>query len=162
MRIRESAQRGHKAHNLEKLNMNEQKHTPGPWRVHVSNGIETGEIMGQTHGTESVCDTGLAFWSNPTRCRDAVIGYAMSARCKANARRIVACVNACEGIEKPENLRANIDELARRFKTAKAQRDELIRCTQEPSGPHCGNIVTGKMRHAAVHAMRAAIAKCKQ
>ena len=46
---------------------------------------------------------------------------------KANARRIVACVNACEGIS-TENLEDNlpVKDLARQYSEAIRQRDELL------------------------------------
>lgn len=46
---------------------------------------------------------------------------------EANARRIVACVNACAGIS-TENLEDNlpVKELARRYNNALKQRDKLL------------------------------------
>ena len=75
-------------------------HTPEPWYWHEN---------------DSYCEINSE--------RDGQIGDSCASSClgdidlgRANARRIVACVNACEGMEDPA---AEIDEL-------KQQRDELF------------------------------------
>ena len=51
---------------------------------------------------------------------------------KANARRIVACVNVCEGIS-TENLEYNlpVKELAQQYNEVIRQRDELLAALEE-------------------------------
>lgn len=61
-----------------------QKHTPEPWKLY-RNDQSVGDAVGN-----AVCDA----WP---RGDDQLA----SAEGKANARRIVACVNACEGMEDP-------------------------------------------------------------
>ena len=63
-------------------------------------------------------------------------GYTLADMCcddqKANARRIVACVNACAGIS-TENLEDNkpLIELAMAYNVALRQRDELLAFAEE-------------------------------
>jgi hypothetical protein len=76
---------------------------------------------------------------------------------RANARRIVACVNACEGIEDPENVvpqlrRAN--DRALQSEPLRLQRDELLKALKALTS------ATGAVAYgAALHDARAAIAK---
>ena len=69
------------------------EHTPEPWHVYNQpGGGQTAISSKRTHGITE----GIAFM-------DAVlIGPQHSAKRLANARRIVACVNACEGISTEE------------------------------------------------------------
>lgn len=45
---------------------------------------------------------------------------------RAHLERLVACANACEGIEDPQKFRAEFDTLVRGSLEIKAQRDELL------------------------------------
>lgn len=102
----------------------EQKHTKGPWSASpCENGKEWGVDSGE--------------WGIAT-CAD----YPGDGTPKANARRIVACVNACEDIptghlenfglppfaEKISVLMEENDALAAKVKELEAQRDDLISC----------------------------------
>lgn len=84
--------------------MSEPKHTPGPWAV------------------------GTGVYDTNTYLRD-VDGYHLaSVPDEANARRIVACVNACEGYENPDDMRGDAGYYYQwREEAAKLQkqRDEL-------------------------------------
>lgn len=87
----------------------EQKHTPEPWKA---------EYAGEEGRLDIVAkDTGP--W-------DGDVTLAMNIG-EANARRIVACVNACAGIS-TENLEDNlpVKELARRYNEIIKQRDVLL------------------------------------
>lgn len=84
------------------------QHTPGPWSVE-SDGLSitmAGQVVASSIGPD----------------------YAGNEEKKANARRIVACVNACEGIS-TEDLQI-IDDAGETLKFCfgrlKEQRDELI------------------------------------
>lgn len=67
------------------------KHTPEPWFVEFENHVYTADLqvfVALTWGSSKL--------DEPT--------------IRANAHRIVACVNACEGIEDPAELRRQRDE----------------------------------------------------
>ena len=81
------------------------KHTPEPWvatdrAIKRDNGFGYGEIIANVPGGNT---------SGPFFVQS-------NEECEANARRIVACVNACAGMEDPV---AEIEKLRR-------QRDELL------------------------------------
>ena len=83
-------------------NMNTQ-HTPGPWKVSTANPYAVNTVSGgiaTAHGTD---DANYSEFFPSTE------------QAKANARRIVACVNACEGINPeavPDLLEALKDAVA--------------------------------------------------
>ena len=76
------------------------KHTPGPWRSSIWGGSEfqRGCVETLAEPVKVVCDI-------------AKFPYAEMTEQDANARRIVACVNACEGIDDPADLRQQRDDL---------------------------------------------------
>ncbi len=65
------------------------KHTPGPWKV-----FNVNEIRQEKDGYRTLATT----------CTDAAGAAGVSAKSKANAARIVECVNALEGVENPAAL----------------------------------------------------------
>jgi hypothetical protein len=80
---------------------------------------------------------------------------------KANARRLVACWNACEGIEDPENVipqlrRAN--DLVQQLEPLRIQRDELLKALRIAKTALVQWHVPGN-RYAALDVINAAIAK---
>lgn len=90
------------------------KHTPGPWAVHGHH------IESETTG----------FW-----IADAIAAFPEHSETQAeNARRIVACVNACEGIETSEleEIAVSGGMLGPREDVARIakQRDELLMALQ--------------------------------
>lgn len=104
--------------------MSETKHTPEPWEIFGSDKNRIG------HGQEAVASTHTYF----------------NHRDEANARRIVACVNACAGIstEKLEENAADpiaglFGRMAAREGTradkAESQRDELLAALKEIALP---------------------------
>lgn len=77
------------------------KHTPGPWKFHSKpiNGNYTIETDRELRGDcWWVCDTGES-------------AYILDEERKANAARIVACVNACEGIADPSAVKDLLEAL---------------------------------------------------
>jgi hypothetical protein len=68
-----------------------QKHTPGPWVVYDGTGIDR-EKNGVT----------VLFYRD--KDDDVYTGLNMEENAEANAARIVACVNAMEGIDDPEKF----------------------------------------------------------
>lgn len=109
--------------------MSETKHTPEPW--HIEKTVHAKDADG---GYETWISAewginewhGLAFTFGDEDSEDQAI---------ANARRIVACVNACAGIEQkiledPEySIKAELDSLDSIIETSAkylAQRDELL------------------------------------
>lgn len=62
-------------------------HTPGPW--HVAN---IPDMMGPTAGTYEIFDKPYG------------LGVVANANSEADAKRIVDCVNACEGIRQPSDF----------------------------------------------------------
>ena len=98
--------------------MNEIKHTPEPWLRDDRSGLEC-DVRAASGRKVALC-WGLA--SNNARNYD----KKYKAECDANARRIVACVNACRGIDDElladdciRKTREDRDELLK-------QRDELL------------------------------------
>ena len=91
------------------------KHTPGPWRIDEYRNFVTPDgplYLGGVTTPRALGDGIRKGWEN--------------------ARRIVACVNACEGIS-TENLEENkpIIELARAYNVSLRQRDDLLRYLKE-------------------------------
>ena len=92
------------------------EHTKEPWVLYH-------EIVGKRHFVQ--IDIGTRTGRNPCIVHDAGfdandLGGKQNA---INARRIVACVNACAGMEKPKEW---IDECERLRDQYKSQRDELL------------------------------------
>ena len=97
-------------------------HTKEPWRIGRFAGPASYEVVRETVGaTDIVVDTETGVYVL-AQCNN---NFPEDA--KANARRIVACVNACAGIS-TENLEDNIPvkELALRYNETIRQRDELL------------------------------------
>lgn len=99
--------------------MSENKHTPEPW-VAIPGGRHDPEVIITTQhridmSLGEICGMDVEFTGKHGEEQ------------KANACRIVACVNACAGIS-TENLEDNlpIKELARRYNETLKQRDELL------------------------------------
>ena len=89
--------------------MNENKHTPEPW--HHRRGKDGHEVW--------------ATFDETSRMRVAACGWAESFD-QANARRITACVNACEGIPTDALERSkSLDEFMRSMKVIEQQRDSF-------------------------------------
>jgi hypothetical protein len=89
-----------------------------------------GRLEIRTH-TYSIADTGD--YDSQFEIRDsndrAIAWFGGTDDDEANARRLVACWNACEGIEDPENVipqlrRAN--DLVQQLEPLRIQRDELL------------------------------------
>lgn len=79
---------------------NETKHTPEPWRV-----------MDEPHGAMS--DVGIYAaddWTFDFPLRSLVAVPLNGRSSRANAARIVACVNACAGWTSPANMRAQAEQ----------------------------------------------------
>lgn len=98
-------------------------HTPEPWE-HIGNGdIQGREDNGYGAGNVDVCS---------------VYMRTVEGRSEANARRIVACVNACAGIS-TENLVQNrpiwdgLHRLNERIRLAEQHRDKLLAICEELS-----------------------------
>ena len=94
--------------------MIENKHTPEPWRTDAECGFPQ-----DIHDSK-----GNLFLRCGSDFDNEIYG-------EANARRIVACVNACSGIS-TDNLEDNlpVKELARRYNEALKQRDELLKALE--------------------------------
>ena len=89
--------------------MSENKHTPGPW------------VIGRPppNGEQTIGD------KNGLMVAVATTGYGVNS--EANARRIVACVNACAGITTEQLERSkSLDEFMRSMKVIEQQRDDLL------------------------------------
>ena len=89
------------------------QHTPTPWKIE-ERGMYSDDIRGGGSNSPIVCMLSL----------DAKTLTEM----KANARRIVACVNACEGIDTEvlEALPLNFKQHAIEFEILKAQNARLL------------------------------------
>ena len=104
------------------------KHTPGPW-----------EFSGSTGGVFSQRKLVASVYGDDPDCKP-------DDRLKANARRIVACVNACEGIDdnnaiflKGNSVRKVIVAMEIKRQRIEDQRDELLEalrvCATQSIGP---------------------------
>ena len=89
--------------------MSENKHTPGPWMIGRP----------PPNGEQTIGD------KNGLMVAVATTGYGVNS--EANARRIVACVNACAGITTEQLERSkSLDEFMRSMKVIEQQRDDLL------------------------------------
>lgn len=85
------------------------KHTPGPWGIEEGiNCLYVGPVV-ERYGRERVV-TPVA------DCN--FVDELGEKETLANAARIVACVNACEGIEDPANLRTQMDAMAETLRSS--------------------------------------------
>lgn len=93
------------------------EHTKEPWHIR--------ELRDDCFITAAV-EPGMAY--GPEIMGDDYTGYGDSERKKADARRIVACVNACEGVPTAdlEQAQSPQRENLTRFGLACRQRDELL------------------------------------
>ena len=119
-------------------------HTPGPWSVEgvvwIAHDGEHSELM------DDCPETGADYCVNVgTPDEYVAICYGDD-----NAARIVACVNACEGIDDPADLRAQRDELLAACE-ALLQQCEYI-ASESPEA----------MAHPDLVAARAAIARAER
>ena len=94
--------------------MSEQNHTPEPWSIDRFGGINAGEELLLLGGIRTPMTAGQRMDEG-----------------KANARRIVACVNACAGIstdalEAEGSAVMGWNRAARKLINATKQRDELL------------------------------------
>lgn len=83
--------------------MSETKHTPEPWealRLQCAWGIQS--TSESADPDERVCHLPYHFEYRGEPCGSITSQNKTNAEIEANARRIVACVNACEGIADPE------------------------------------------------------------
>lgn len=113
-------------------------HTPEPWAI--ANGVAPDTAIRADHGEarRRICSTVVAYKDGDDLAED-----------QANTRRIVACVNACEGISTSALERAPhaIPDLA----ALTRQRDELLTASEAlvvivlDSGPHTGTRVEAKL-----------------
>jgi hypothetical protein len=101
--------------------MSQPKHTPGPWRI-AHNSIEADGMPTWRSLNPRSSDPET---SRAPVCRFREPSYGdwpeqsvelLNRTNEANAARIVACVNACEGFEDPADLRAQRDELLKALK----------------------------------------------
>lgn len=90
------------------------EHTAGPWEIVMTPGNSRPRVVASLYVV--------------AECEPAGGGD------HANARRIVACVNACEGIADPQEMRAAhlaLPGVARNAAELLAQRDELLAALRE-------------------------------
>lgn len=103
------------------------KHTPGPWFRDDRSGLEC-DVRASSERKIALC-WGLAS-NNATNYNPKY-----RAECDANARRIVACVNACEGIsaDELEEIASTGGMLGPREDVARIakQRDALLEALEE-------------------------------
>lgn len=105
-------------------NKSKPKHTPGPWWVD-----ESSRYVGfnGTFTEVSIMDAD-----------NLEVAKGMDTPDEANAARIVACVNACEGLADPEKDIPSLLEIARLF---------IERCNSHGSNVGCGVVNEGKGRN---------------
>ena len=96
--------------------MSESKHTPEPWEFGYGQTREFGMCLGI--GLNSVPDWHVVAVVSPADS----VNHAD----EANARRIVACVNACAGIETGHLEKYGLPDFAQKISDLREQRDELL------------------------------------
>ena len=111
------------------------EHTPEPWRIGRFTGPESYEKVRETCGAmDVVVDTD----SGPYVLAGCNINFPNDA--KANARRIVACVNACAGLPTEVLERYKLGVIGVDYKSTKQQRDELLAALEQ-------FVTWGRMQH---------------
>ena len=96
--------------------MSESKHTPEPWEFGYGQTREFGMCLGI--GLNSAPDWHVVAVVSPADS----VNHAD----EANARRIVACVNACAGIETGHLEKYGLPDFAQKISDLREQRDELL------------------------------------
>ena len=125
--------------------MSNQQHTPGPWVVtdDFIRGTDSGNFP---NGYEYVAKVSTEYLDSPID------------RKNANARRIVACVNSCEGIN-TDYLEHFGATTFNDFKRVKDQRDELLAALEAMFGKYGSK--NPALDDEVTAQARAAIAKVK-
>ena len=82
------------------------EHTPGPWKVMAP--TQSGGALGEAEdrGITGESPEGNVVLAETWMYDPGIDGRKITLPASANAERIVACVNACEGIEDPSDLEA--------------------------------------------------------
>ena len=126
-----------------------EKFTSEPWVVGNADGLLFGKKQG--NGTEPI---GFVF--GPSLPERSEVGM----RAIANARRIVACVNACDGIS-TENLEDNrpVKWVIQQYNNVVKQRDELLKALMLAESVYRQNCVNEGEPSSVLDAMQAAILK---
>lgn len=99
--------------------MNENKHTPEPWSVDPDSTDYYASIL-DADGADTILLGDYGDWWMT----------------KANARRIVACVNACAGIETGHLEKYGLPDLAQKISDLRKQRDELLKALERFMDSH--------------------------
>lgn len=93
--------------------MNENKHTPEPWSVDPDSTDYYASILDADGADTILLGDYVDWWMT-----------------KANARRIVACVNACAGIETGHLEKYGLPDFAQKIFDLREQRDELLKALE--------------------------------
>ena len=93
------------------------KHTPEPWSVDPNDQREISPADDMRFGIASACNVDPS--ETPGK-------WFFGPRSQANARRIVACVNACAGLPTEVLERYKLGVIGVDYKSTKQQRDELL------------------------------------
>ena len=110
------------------------KHTPGPWTTF--------------HDTLDNRTNGICIYGNPSTPNETHMGVLVGCtdtldpenedhaeEMLANAERIVACVNALEGVKNPEAIKSLLDALNRKDKdTIGSLRSDVLKAFKEVNG----------------------------
>jgi len=96
--------------------MSKSKHTPEPWEFGYGQTREFGMCLGI--GLNSAPDWHVVAVVSPADS----VNHAD----EANARRIVACVNACAGVETGHLEKYGLPDFAQKISDLREQRDELL------------------------------------
>lgn len=113
------------------------QHTPGPWKVAADyeNSLHICAPWGDKVKPGSEETFGSCYGAHICGIEYSTSGIATKEKAKANARRIVACVNACEGIDpfvlaswelQGVTIKQQMDEAQTAVIEAHEQRDELL------------------------------------
>ncbi|MDP3859881.1 MAG: hypothetical protein Q8Q73_19140 [Stagnimonas sp.] len=143
----------------------EQKHTPEPWSLEtVPTSIGTCHMIGPFPSRGAKSETHACIYADSVRMGD--YGHsAIGDELRANAERIVACVNAMAGVTDPASyiatLQERIDTFSESAAAYMAERDELLAALQAAyllalSMPDCMARVRGQPTYCL---MRDTIAK---
>lgn len=97
------------------------KHTPEPWKINHDDSTEEWSIVTNQHGS---IVANVNEETGPELAGSIPVMRKMPGM--ENARRIVACVNACAGVSNGELAMTTMSVVLARINEAEQQRDELL------------------------------------
>lgn len=120
------------------------KHTPEPWKINHDDSTEEWSIVTNQHGS---IVANVNEETGPELAGSIPVMRKMPGM--ENARRIVACVNACAGVSNGELAMTTMSVVLARINEAEQQRDELLAALEEAKSV-LSSINTGRQHKVEV------------